>query len=59
MLPPPPSLDRVKILSCGKAVLWDSISLCLAGSGWVTISYSKEIFVILYLVYGFAVSLVI
>ena len=43
----------LRSLSYGNAILWYSIRICLMGSGWVMISYSKDMSVILYLASGF------
>ena len=44
----------LRTLLYGKTMLWYRIVICFARSGWVTIMYSKDTSVILYLASGFA-----
>ena len=44
----------LRTISYGKAMLWNYIVICLVRSGWLMISYSKDMSVILYLASGFS-----
>ena len=43
----------LRTLLYGKTMLWHSIVICLVRSGWVMISYSNDMSMILYLASGF------